>query len=377
MKIGTLTLHRSQNYGGLLQAFALQNVLKKMGFTSEIIDYWYPGSSEALYGLTFTSAKSIRGKARCAVDSLIGSVCNIHEQKLLRIKRSVEFIKEYLSEESYLNYNALKEGARGYDAYICGSDQVWNPNFRAADGAFRLEFVPAKCKKLSYAASFGVSSLSHEAASLYGHALQRFDHISVRESDGVNIVRDIADRKAELVLDPTLLLSQNDWAPLLSPVKDTGDYILCYFLAENKATLSTVYEFQKKYHMPIYTIGYKPNRIFNKKMVSIIDAGPKEFLGLIAGASTVFTDSFHGTVFSIIFKKAFYSFIDTNISRVKMSSRIYNLANMFGLGSRICGPDKLNDSPIDFDYVDSILATEKNKSINFLKNSLSNARKQL
>ena len=374
MRIGTLTLHRSQNYGGLLQAFALQYVLKALGFTSEIIDYWYPGSNEALHGPTFGDCKTVKSKAMFVVDQLIFSIGSLRGQKLLRRQRSIDFIKKYLSKDSYANYPWLKERAIGYNAYICGSDQVWNPHFRASDEALRLEFVPENCIKISYAASFGVSSLPENQKSEYRAALQRFDHISVREREGVEIVKDVSNRRAKLVLDPTLLLTCDEWLALIPRLKTDERYILCYFLGENDATRNTVYEYQKKCPMPIYTIGYHPSRLFNKRFKMIIDAGPIQFLSLFAGASMVFTNSFHGTVFSTLFKKPFCTFVDTNKSRKQMSSRILSLTNMLGLDERVSGYRKnLDDTPIDYNRVESILSVERKKSIKFLRESLCGA----
>ena len=371
MKVGVLTLHRSQNYGGLLQSYALQRVLAALGVNSEIIDYWYPGSDNALYGTSFADCKSINAKLRFALDGLLCASKGLRGAKLLRIQRSIDFVKRHLSGESYPDYESLTAKARGYDAYICGSDQVWNPNYGSAYDAFRLGFVPEGRKKISYAASFGVPSLTPAQASACGEALRGFHHISVRERDGLRIVKDLTGKDAELVLDPTLLLTFDDWAELLLAPRPTEKYILCYFLGDNKATQSTVYDFQRQHPMPIYTVGYHPLRVLNRKLKTVVDAGPIQFLSLFAGASHVFTNSFHGTVFSILFKKPFHTFVDTNAHRMAMSSRISSLTELLGLEGRICeSGSRAGEAAVDYGHVLEILSSERAKSIDFLKMAL-------
>ena len=371
MKVGTLTLHRSQNYGGVLQAYALQQALLKMGVSSDIIDYWYPGSCEALYGATYASCKTTKSRLRFIADTTICSFGSLQKKKELRIQRTIDFIKRYLSENSYKNYNALKQCSEGYNAYISGSDQVWNPNFMASDEAYRLEFVPKERLKISYAASFGVSQLPSNKIMLFREALKRFDHISVREKDGVEIVKEVSGKHAELVLDPTLLLRHEDWLRVTPKNNDCDPYILCYFFGDNGATWNTVYRYQKESELPIYTIGYHPSRVFNRKVKTIVDAGPLQFLSLFKGASVVFTNSFHGTAFSILFRKPFYTFIDTSRDRKQISSRITTLIGTLGLQNRIAKTGQhIENVDVDYDCLETLLNNERIISVNFLQNAL-------
>jgi hypothetical protein len=165
MKIGTLTLHRSINYGGLLQSFALQYVLKNMGLTSEIIDYWFPGSNRALYGSTITDMKTIKTKAFFVANRLLSSLGDTSEQKSIRIQRSIDFIRAYLSKDSYADYNELRENALGYDAYICGSDKYGIRTLilrmQRSVELFRKAQKDFLCSK------FGVSSLNQNQSAQY------------------------------------------------------------------------------------------------------------------------------------------------------------------------------------------------------------------
>lgn len=381
MKIGTLTFHITSNYGALLQAYALQKILNRMGHSAEIVDYRYVGSENQLC-TRLRDCRSLQRKKEYVKDAVWWFTGPAGYGRRQRILRCRDFIKTHIpvSVESFSSYLDLAEKALCYDAYITGSDQVWNPTMQeTVNGAFRLEFVPEGRLRISYAASFGVPSLLPELSSVYGAAFRKFDFISVREAEGVQIVSEATDgKKAQIVLDPTMLLSQDDWLSISIPSQKhkRNGYILCYFLGEFEDSSHFIYQLQSHYKLPIVYIGFNKKLLFNPKIKLESGAGPREFLGLFAGAAHIVTNSFHGAVFSILFKKSFYSPLGTNTFRRPMNGRLSNLADMFNLRGRICelSEMKISEKCIDYDKIELLLDREREKSLNFLKISLKSSK---
>lgn len=375
MKIGTLTFHITSNYGALLQAYALQKVLNRMGHSSEIINYQFPGSEDLLCR-KLIDCKTFKRKLEYIKDIAWCAFGPVGYGKRLEVLRSIDFIKNYLpvSDAVFYTYQDLAEKATCYDAYITGSDQVWNPNLKeTSGGAYLLDFVPEGRIKISYGASFGVSHLSTEQSKVYGKALHQFKNISVREQEGLQIVREAADRKdAYLVLDPTMLMTQEDWLDLAVYNMKHKDYILCYFLDEFEKSKQFVLDLQSHFGLPVLFIGFRKKYLFSSTINLISGAGPREFLGLFANASIVVTNSFHGTVFSILFRKSFYAFLGTSTFRKAMNGRLNNLSNILNLNERIGESNgiALSEKPINYDEIELILNREREKSLVFLKNSL-------
>jgi len=375
MKIGTLTFHITSNYGALLQAYALQRVLNRMGHSSEVINYQFPGS-ENLLCRKLSDCKTLRRKISFIRELAWCVAGPVGYGRRLRISRSIDFIKTYIpvSKKVYNHCQDLAEDTTGYDAYITGSDQVWNPNLKETLGdAYLLGFVPEKRIKISYAASFGVSELPLEKLEVYGRALRKFNHISVREQEGVGIVRKATDgKKAQLVLDPTLLLTREQWLELAVYKPKYKEYILCYFLDDFEQSWQFVYDLQQHYRLPVLYIGFNKKYLFDSKMELISGAGPREFLGLFANASIVVTNSFHGTVFSILFRKSFYSMLGSNPHRKSMNGRLSNLADMLDLKNRICEVRAMqrSDQAIDYDKIELLVDNERENSLKFIEKSL-------
>lgn len=375
MKIGTLTFHITSNYGALLQAYALQVVLNRMGHSSEVINYQFPGS-ENLLCQKLSDCRTFRRKIQLLRGFVWCLAGPVGYGQRLRIARSIDFIKNYIpvSEYVYGSYPDLKKEATAYDVYITGSDQVWNPTLKeTSDEAYLLEFVPGGRSKISYAASFGVPELPQDQLELYGRALQKFNHISVREQEGVEIVRKVTDGKdAQLVLDPTMLLTREQWLDLAVYKPKHKEYILCYFLDDFDQSRQFVNDLQVHYGMPVLYIGFNKKYLFDSKIELISEAGPREFLGLYANASHVVTNSFHGTVFSLLFRKSFYSMLGSNPHRKSMNGRLYNLANMLNMERRICEVSSMVrcDQPLDYGKINLVLDSEREKSLAFIRKAL-------
>lgn len=345
MKVGIVTL-LGNNYGGALQAYALNRQLKKMGADSININY--------------------------KLDSKLNAKDLI--KKMIYFERNKKFDKFRkqnltLSLEK-TNNSSIDENEFQCDAYIAGSDQIWNQQIPMEQRKiYYLDFVK-KSKKIAYAASIGRDNIEENEKKQISKYLDDFDYISIRENTGVNLYQSLTKNKIENVLDPTLLINSNEWDDIAILPKINKEYAFVYTLGANNEVIKYIDEISKKLDIGIVEISYKKN--FIKELKSINNAGPKEFVGLIKNSKYVITNSFHGMVFSIIYKKDFWVF-----TRGKMNSRIYDLLKIVKLENRIIDIDNINsindinlNSKIDYDKVHKLLEKEKEKSTNFLKKAL-------
>ncbi len=372
--VGIISFHRSINYGAVLQVYALQRTLTNLGFHSEVIDY-----RPHQLGITTLSPfcrlrhyawQKVQHKLQCHVE---------------RLRKTEIFRKEnfHYSALTYLDSTTLHTDPPLYDAYITGSDQVWNPTIINNDSSWFLTFAPERTTRISYAASFGISEIPQQFFDNYRTSLNELHCISCREFDGRRLVFQLTGRDAEIVLDPTLLLSSSEWTQLAIPQLYTHQYILCYYMPGdilvNNCITMLAKAISRITKLKILSIGQKEYHQYNIFRNGIFDAGPLEFLSLVNDASFVITNSFHGIAFSINFKKPFIIPINLELSPDKsLSSRITTLLSLFGLQDRIYpagytfGVNKY--LTLDYCNVDEILKQHKEKSFAFLKSSLSSTQ---
>jgi len=372
MTIGTITYHKF-SYGAILQAYALQEILVDMGHISEIIDYCNPQM-----GIT---ALSRYHRVRHFVWQGIVKRTSVGME---RQKRTKEFRLKHLrlSARKYYDRETLHSVPPLYDAYITGSDQVWNPRINNNDSSYFLTFVPSGKRRISYAASFGVSQIQDRFVSDYGEWLKQIHCLSTREIEGKQIIEQITGRDAEIVLDPTLLLDQKQWNRIAISYKCLKPYVLCYYMPGDKEVNKSITELARQVSTltgwGIICIGQKEYMRLHPWRRSIFDAGPAEFLGLFQNASFVVTNSFHGIAFSVNYRKPFFAPINQSLLAEKaLSSRITTLLKTFKLEHRLLpvGKGLPSESILDVDYqpVEMILQEEKQKSIDFLRNALGEA----
>ncbi|WP_461197746.1 polysaccharide pyruvyl transferase family protein [Enterococcus sp. N249-2] len=352
-KIGILTLPGNFNYGNRLQNYALEQTIKVNFGNVEtlIVDNRKP----LIQLLSWFKLK----KYELAHQEIV-------KQKKVKQKVFIPFTKKYLNNIKQKNFST-------YDYIIVGSDQVWNPNYMKRTDKLKwfLDFVPEE-KRVSYAASFGVSDIPDNLNSLFKEGLQGMSQISVREEAGKDIVAKIADRDSELVVDPTMLLSRNDWERLInsklnSRVPKTNKFVIVYMLRNfSEERKNAVINFAKKNNLEIIQImgdSYEESHV-------VYD--PIEFLEAIHNAEMIFTDSFHCTVFSIIFKKPFCVF-----DRIggNMGSRLNTLLDRFSLQDNLYDDFKHSNisdmyTKTDFSKTDSILEDGRSKGLAFLEKAL-------
>lgn len=361
MKVGVITFHSANNYGATLQAWALQKVLKGLGVDAGVINY-HPDIIDALYDPMQLS----KGLKRY-LKMLRLSVRN--RDSLVRYNKFRSFLnKNFNLIGDFKSYKDLKNANLNLDAYIVGSDQVWNPtHIGGYDPAYYLEFAASGSKKLSYAASVGNDYINPKYKEKMKNALSSFDAISVRERSIRDAIKELSGKQVDLVLDPTLLLEKEDYDEIKVKSRIKEPYILLYMIEKNPQVISLANRMSVSLGMPVIQrrhIGGLTN-----ELPPFYTADVGEFLGLIEGASYVISNSFHGTVFSVIYGKPFVSMLHSDTG-----SRVVDLLTELGLQSHI-----LNDLAdfegysmfkLDNQAVRDRLDKLRQSSLDFLKKNL-------
>lgn len=368
-KIAAITFHHAHNFGSVLQAYALQEYVKslfeeeKTEVEYQIIDY-YTEKQEEIYNIY---------KSGFNVKSIVKNMIAFPYRKELEIKyqKFESFLSEMCSlTRRYRTAEELCNGGLTADFYISGSDQLWN--VRALDFAdvYYLDFVRTG-KKISYAASFGPLKINWEAYSCdkYRKLLNEYDALSVREQGSAENVRLLTGRECSVNVDPTLLLSADQWERIQSRANyKNGRYILLYCLETSKEQLSMADAISKKLELPILVLRYNnKNDMFNH-FIKRYDSGPKDFLAYVEHAALVLSSSFHGTAFSLIYHRPFYVFnggkdyrIRSILKRMGMEER--SLESMADIG-------RVSLEELDPLKIDRVLDEERLASRKYLKGAL-------
>jgi hypothetical protein len=372
--IGIITYHHYYNYGTMLQAYALQKKVASLGYVSELIDFKQDNSLSKEEKMKLRIRRfPIYVKEFEKYFILANSKEKIKQKK----QKFEDFYNKCLvvGKQKYTNTAQLIENPPQYDAYIVGSDQTWNPYVANSPEAFYLPFVSSDSKKGSYGPSLAVSKLTEEQKILYKDRLCGFAYLSCRESEGASLLEKVTGKKVVPVVDPTLLLTGQEWNNLTSQDEIEDEYILTYFLGDKKEHRKFVAQLSESTGLRVVSLPHSYLDIKNNKIEKIW-GGPKEFLSLIRNASVVCTDSFHGTMFSINFNTNFYSFckMDDDFADSE-NSRLYCALELFGLSHRLVkngveAPTKIE--PINFKSVNNILEQKRRESMKYLVEMLQN-----
>ena len=366
-KCGIATITVGANYGNRLQNYALQRVLKNLDIDSETIQYEPRYFDEVKNNVNIL--KKLNKNFKIGLKPVLQKVYRrINKNKFNkkedeRFYKFEEFKKNNIkfSEKKY-NYDSnLKELNEEYDFFITGSDQVWNPGYEGMNEFYYLNFANFD-RTIAYAPSFGVSNIPEEKKEFYIRMLNNIKYLSVREEKGKEIIKELTEKNAIVVLDPTLLLDKKEWQKVSKKINYKEKYIATYFLGILTSDKRKIIEKFAKEH------NYKIIDIYDRNNINSIFAGPSEFLGIIENSEYVFTDSFHGTVFSIIFEKPFTVFERySEIKSKSMNSRIESILRLLKLEK--C-QQVVNKNGIDYNIVKEILSEKKKESIEFLQNSI-------
>lgn len=365
-KIGIITMHRINNYGSVLQAFALQYIIEKMGFDVQLIDYNYPNIFQYTRGVALPKND---WKAK-----VIKSMSWLHPYNRYDYKFQ-DFRNRYFKLSPYYkDFDVIHQKAISYDLYITGSDQVWNPKFTKGDTTFLLDFAEKNANKISYASSFSCTQLGKEYEATYSELLAQYQAISVREWGGVELVKRLTGQQAVITVDPTLLLDDNAWKTVVSKrCRYSKNYILLYVLSYSFNPVPYIYDLalylSKELDLRIVVLGKHPYLSKYKNVESILDAGPLEFLQLIENAVCVVTSSFHGTAFSVNYKKPVYAVVNDKNDDDRISSFLSDLSldeSIIPMGMA------LDTIPLDMHSESSwsILNQKREYSLSYLENAI-------
>lgn len=357
MKIGILTLPIKSNYGGILQAYALLTYLRKQGH-----DAWF-----------------IRRRWNSENQSKLHKIFKLVYHTLI-IRKFNKFIKQYIQPQTEIIDTRDKTNtllSKGFDAFVVGSDQVWRMrHVYGTDYNYFLDFTgDSNVKRLAYAASFGVDywddTNPKKSIPIVKELLQKFDAISVREDSGIELCRSLFGVKAQHVLDPSLLLSKEDYINQFSLNIKQGKYIAVYILDMTKEKQQLINSYSVMLNLPIKYINRSKLSSLSQRgfWKELCQPRIESWLENIANASYVITDSFHGTAFSINFERQFISIAN----KKRGLDRFLSLLKLFGLENRLLEDTctkPIEKEIINYNLVKELIKKERLLSTNYLINNL-------
>ena len=386
MRVGILTLfHGNNNWGGDLQGYALKAYIEENFENAEVDLIRYRSGVNVIYKSKFEQmaqygpSEAIKKiserviKKKTPTGKLLGK----------RNELFVQFQQQYLTNDHVYTDEDLQDLANEYDCLICGSDQIWNPN--VARPGFFLKGVTGT-RKVSYAASIARDTLSEKESNAMIPLIEKFDYVSVREKTAKTILDGYFKGRKSIdeVLDPALMRTKEQWSKFAGVEKyETEPYALMFFFSDSLNYRKQIEGYCQNHGLKLIGIPHAATYIKNDEVgdyEKAYDVGPMEFLKLFRDASYVFTDSFHGSAFSIIFQKQFCVFERDKNTKTSKNSRLYDLLAKFELSDRLirdinCAGNVL-DKKIDYGKVNSVLERERVVSDRFLKTALTNCEKE-
>lgn len=365
-RCGIVTFHSPHNYGSVLQAYALIKVLREMGLKAEIIDFRHPHTTDMYEWKFWSPYKTVRWNV---VDLVIRGMFGIGREREKQFRKFIEHILP----KSKRYYNRSEIPGNEYDILICGSDQIWNPiSTGENDPIYFLDFGNTVCR-FSYAASSGSRPFGdgcHERIQVY---LEKFISIGVREKFMQDYIKEEFGFESTINPDPTLLLSAEKWSEIeVEYSKLPKNYLLVYSLWEHKDILSFAQAAAEYLRLPLVHIStdYTLRALFHKGIkYSLTDVSPQQFLWLFHYASFIVTNTFHGNMFSVIYRKNFINYATDG----KRDARISTLHEMIGLKDRIMSDIeifKTANKEIDYSKIEDEILCFQEFGVDFLKKNI-------
>lgn len=386
-KIAVVSCYFKHNYGSMLQAYATQMALDKLNYDNETIDITGFNGEIKKAKLKYFAKASLTSDILL---SKLGMAKNVLKKKLskgeytnktqIRDKKFDDFSKKYFRlSPIYSSMTELSNKCEErYSSVLVGSDQLWLPANIAAN-YYTLSFVPDTVNTIAYSTSFGQSQLPKSVAKKASVFLNKIKHIGVREETGQKLVKDIASRNVPVVCDPTMLFTGEEWMSIQQekPIVD-GKYIFCYFLGNNPSHRDFVKRLKKKTGYKVVALTHLDEYVKSDENYADetpYDVDPADFVNLIRNAKYVCTDSFHCSVFSILYRKQFLTFRRFNRDTIQSTnSRLDSLFNLVGVDNRFVNPEddvkKYLNMDTDYDSVHEKLAKVREQSYIYLKKSL-------
>jgi len=361
-KVALLTLHRVKNYGSVLQTLATQELLKGLGWNVEVTDYWRPDLTDSIDEIA--ERMGWGSPVRRRVYRLVWGRWATRNRDVFTGFLNAEVT---LSPRSYVGYEELKTDPPVADAYVVGSDQVWNDDYNVGGSEpFFLAHAPSGAPRVAFASSFGKPELNDAERDLVRAHLNRFTAVSVREMSAVGLLA-AHGVEATPVADPTLAVSPDLWARVAGSPVVSDPYVLVYRLNASAEFSRVVKSVAASLGVPAKRIALKTRRKSNATRV--VQPSVYEFVSLFRQATHVVTDSFHGTVFSLVFRRPF-----TVVLPPKYGERLRSILSIVGLEDRIVAagaPPRLDD--INWEPVDISLREYRESTHAFLARAMSNA----
>lgn len=380
-KIGLAVCYDTKNFGSQLQVLATIKKIEELGYEAEIIRYvkritptFFVQTIPRLFNISFLKSK-ISGSKR---DKELKKNPIYEEKVAQRNRRFEEFVDLYFSplfSNPYKGWETLvSECKKNYDMFLCGSDQLWLPN-NLGSHFYTLEFAPNNKPKTAYATSFGVSQIPNCQKKATAKYLNRFQYLSTRELAGQKIIKELTGKTARVVCDPTLLFDAEGWMQMIPDRKVVEEpYAFCYFLGTNEEHRKIANEFKTKTGLKLVTCPFLDNYVecdLDFGDIQLFDMDAADFVNLIRHAEYILTDSFHGSVFSILNHKKFMTFNRFNAGVNSRNSRIDSLCQLLSLNERRYADDIMNiKTDIDYDNVERKLIELRMVSTKYLKKAL-------
>ncbi len=357
-KIGIITFHNSYNCGSMLESYAMQTVLKKMGMETEIINFSNEGQKE-IYNYKFknNSIKNII-KNILIFPAIKKIKLNNYKYEEFKNKNFILSENEYSKQEELTDYE--------YSTVVAGSDQIWNITIEDGDDAYFLPWVK-KARRVAYAPSFGSKKIAEHTDNInkYIDYLNKFDAISIREQNGNKWIKEMIGQDVPVLLDPTMLLNKEDYDKIKDNNNVKDKYIFFYAPSFDTEICRFVKKVADKYNLKVITWSTKSYfvkliRRFGFELPDYED--PSVYLNLIANAELVFTTSYHGTIFSTIYKKKFFTI--KNGGMYGNDDRVLTLLNQLNMLERLT-PFEFDDNK---DYLEEVNYEKYDSSVDELKN---------
>lgn len=382
--IGLVTCYSHHNYGSMLQAYATEMIMQQMGLPFQTIAYTKPRNymtvNKYLYylkKLLIADWNMYLGKRRIA--KIKAKNPEFRKNGEERDRMFDDFARDFFHTSACpRNRKELEAMAANYSAFLVGSDQLWRTD-SVEHGYFTLEWVPDGIRKVAYSTSIGVKEVPWFQVKKNKWFMNRFDHIALREQSACDLVYKLTGRKVQVVLDPTLLFTGEQWMEIQQKEPLTnGKYIFCYLLGNNPSQREFIKRVKDKTGYKIVALLHLDDYVPSDDAFADeapYNVGPCEFLNYIRNAEFVFTDSFHCSVFSILYKKNFFTFSRfAENAKQSTNTRIDNLLHITGLEDRRMTNEKTVNDIINFkgsfNRVDEKLDVLRASSMAYLKNAL-------
>lgn len=368
MKIGIVTFHRAWNYGAKLQAYALQKRLCDK-YDAAILDYRCERIERQYYS---RSTGILAPLKTCAKWVLRYPVMRVHHSRAVKYKK---FDREYLSTNGKVyTADTIETANTDFEAFVAGSDQIWNTDITGRDMNYYLAFAPSH-KRFSYAASFGGKQFDSQERREVASYLESFHSILIRERTGKEFVESLEiTPRIDVVSDPVFLLSREEWIADFGLTEQRKEkYILVYLVARGRNLLPLAEAEAKELGCKLYYINWDETAPCPSGMKNVGGVGPAEFLQYIYNAELVLTTSFHAMAFSLIFNKPFY--YELSAAKRNNNARLYDLAEIFNVSDReILSDDPRNDAfDVEWEKINADLQQYAVHSMQILFDSLNNA----